>query len=253
MKICRRAIFRIAPHNRYLAWVIQTGTLDQAQATRRHLRLANGTGYWRSDLIADSPGADDAPQGWQPQAFLVEQDPDSEILPHYHEEDEFQVVVEGDGSFGRHPVHPVTVHFAGSHTGYGPIRSGSRGLWYFSLRPRKDPGARFLPEWRDRMRKGPRRHILADPVQAAGAGAAAVIEPQADGIAAWALAAAPGSRIEPPEAPAGAARYYLVIDGSVTWREQPLPRLSVIFTGGEPFHPDAGSEGARVLVLQFPC
>lgn len=233
--------------------MIRTGTLDQAQANRRHLRLANGTGYWRSDFIEPGPEVDAATQPWRPQAFLVEQDPDSEILPHYHEEDEFQVVVEGDGRFGRHPVRPITVHFAGSHTGYGPIHSGGRGLWYFSLRPRKDPGARFLPEWRDRMRKGSKRHILADPILAAGTGAATVIEPQPDGIAAWALAAAPGSRIAPPEAPAGATRYYLVIDGSVVWREEHLPRLSVIFTDGETFHPDAGSYGARLLALQFPC
>jgi len=253
VKICRRATFRIAPHNRYLAWVIRTGTLDQAQANRRHLRLANGTGYWRSDFIEPGPEADAATQAWRPQAFLVEQDPDSEILPHYHEEDEFQVVVEGDGSFGRHPVRPVTVHYAGNHTGYGPILSGPRGLWYFSLRPRKDPGARFLPEWRDRMNKGPKRHILADSVSAGGAGTRTVIEPQADGIAAWVLCAPQGARIEPPAPAPGAARYNLVMDGSIEWQGACLPRLSTAFAAGESFQPVAGPAGASLLVLQFPC
>lgn len=233
--------------------MLQFGTLAGAQANRRHLRLANGTGYWRSDLIEPGPAADAATQPWQPQAFLVEQDPDSEILPHYHEEDEFQVVVEGDGSFGRHTVRPVTVHFAGSHTGYGPIRSGARGLWYFSLRPRKDPGARFLPEYRDRMRKGPKRHILAEPVSASGAGTTTVIEPQPDGIAAWVLRAPAGARIAPPAPPPGAARYYLVTDGSVDWQGARLPRLSTAFAAGEPFQPVAGTEGASLLALQFPC
>ena len=233
--------------------MLQFGTLASAQENRRHLRLATGTGYWRSDLIKPGPESDTATQAWHPQAFLVEQDPDSEILPHYHEEDEFQVVVEGDGSFGRHPVRPVTVHFAGSHTGYGPIRSGSRGLHYFSLRPRKDPGARFLPEYRDRMRKGPKRHILADPVSASGAGTTTVIEPQPDGIAAWLVCAAPGARIEPPAPAPGAARYYLVTDGSIDWQGARLPRLSTAFAAGVSFQPLAGPGGASLLALQFPC
>lgn len=233
--------------------MLQFGTLADAQANRRHLRLANGTGYWRSDLIEPGPEADSAAPGWNPQAFLVEQDPDSEILPHFHEEDEFQVVVEGEGRFGRHEVTPVTVHYAGRRTGYGPILSGPQGLWYFSLRPRKDPGARFLPEWRDRMGKGPRRHILADPVSAGGAGTRAVIEPQPDGIAAWMVCAPPGARIEPPAPAPGAARYYLVADGSIDWQGARLPRLSAAFAAGESFTPVAGPAGASLLALQFPC
>ncbi len=238
--------------------MIRSGILEGAQANRRHLVLANGTGYWRSDLVATpaatsggSPGA--APgsstgAGWTPQAFLVEQDPGKTILPHFHEQNEFQVIVEGDGSFGRHAVRPVTVHYAGRHTGYGPIQAGPRGLWYLSLRARTDPGARFLPEWRDRMEKGPKRHILADPFSPSEGSTQAVIEPQPDGVAAWVLQVAPGEAMQPPALPAGAARYYVVLSGSV----DSLPRLAVAFCN-EPFHPVAGIEGARVLCLQFPC
>jgi len=46
--------------------MIRTATIDGEQANRRHLTLANGTGYWRSDLLisaeTDSPA---------PQAFLI--------------------------------------------------------------------------------------------------------------------------------------------------------------------------------------
>ncbi len=235
--------------------MLQIGTLATAQANRRHHRLANGAGYWRSDFIpSDARGAAaGAPSPWQPQAFLVEQDADSEILPHYHEENEFQVVVNGGGSFGRHEVAPVTVHYAGRHTGYGPIRSGPGGLWYFSLRARTDPGARFLPEWRDRMERGPKRHILADPVPDSTAACTPVIDPQPDGVAAWVLRCAPGGRADPPTPPSGAARYYLVMEGSLAWNGAPLPRLSAAFASGQPFLPIAAAGGARLLVLQFPC
>jgi len=208
--------------------VIRTGTFESAQANRRHLRLANGTGYWRSDLIV---AGDDADGNWRPQAFLVEQDAGSVILPHFHEENEFQVVVEGDGEFGRHPVRPVMVHYAGRHTGYGPIKSGSRGLWYFSLRAISDPGARFLPEARKEMEKGPKRQLLGE-----------TIEPQPDGIAAWVLR-------QPMPAPDGAARFYVVLSGDVAWQGTRLPRLAVAFATEAFLFEGDGS----VLCVQFPC
>lgn len=220
--------------------MIRTGTLELAQANRRHLHLANGTGYWRSDLIV---AGDDADGGWRPQAFLVEQDAGSVILPHFHEENEFQVVVDGDGEFGRHPVRPVMVHYAGRHTGYGPIKSGSRGLWYFSLRAIADPGARFLPQARGEMEKGPKRQLLGE-----------TIEPQPDGIAAWMLRVPPGKPVQPPVHPGGAARFYVVIEGELQWQGERLPRFAAAFVSGEEIHGAlAGDAGVRLLALQFPC
>ena len=207
----------------------RTGTLQAATVNRRHLVLANGTGYWRSDLIQSGPAAD----GWSPQAFLVEQGANSIILPHYHEQNEFQVVVEGGGKFGRNAVRPVTVHYAGRHTGYGPIESDGDGLWYFSLRARTDPGARFLPECRDQMERGPKRYLMGETIAL-----------QPDGIAAWI-----SSSNDFPQRP-GPARFYLVLSGELLWEGVPLPRLSVIFSD-ENFNP--ASTGAKVLCLQFPC
>lgn len=216
--------------------MIRTGTLEQARGNRRHLTLANGTGYWRSDLILSGAGG----EGWTPQAFLVEQDPHSTILPHYHEQNEFQVVVAGGGRFGRNDVKPVTAHYAGRHTGYGPIESGGEGLWYFSLRAHTDPGARFLPEWRDRMDKAqPKRHLMGDVDAQKGV----AIAPQADGIAAWI-----SSRNDFP-CNAKAARFYVVLSGEISLKGEQLPRLAVAFAD-EPFE---FTGEASVLCLQFPC
>src|SRR5258708_23159410 len=120
--------------------MIRTGTLEKARAERRHHVLPNGTGYWRNGLIA-SPAEDPV----APQAFLVEQDPGTLIEPHFHLQDEFQVMVGGSGSLGRHAVQPVTVHYAGAPNRYCPITPGSDGLDYFTLRARMDTGAQFLP------------------------------------------------------------------------------------------------------------
>src|SRR5260221_8622645 len=136
--------------------MIRTGTLEKARAERRPPVLPNGTGYWRNGLIvsqAEDPVA--------PQAFLVEQDTGTLIEPHFHLQDEFQVMVGGSGSLGRHAVQPVSVHYAGAHTGYGPITAGSDGLDYFTLRARMDTGAQFLPVARDKMQRLPQRHLLS--------------------------------------------------------------------------------------------
>src|SRR5258706_2574486 len=166
--------------------MIRTGTLEKARAERRHHVLPNGTGYWRNGLIA-SPAEDPV----APQAFLVEQDPGTLIEPHFHLQDEFQVMVGGSGSLGRHAVQPVSVHYAGAHTGYGPITAGSDGLDYFTLRARMGTCAQFLPGARDKMQRVPKPHLLSPLVRPSELSHLArpelvtLIEPQADGIAAW--------------------------------------------------------------------
>src|SRR5688500_12052925 len=85
--------------------MIRSATLEGEQANRRHLTLTNGTGYWRSDLILSSESDSPAPQ-----AFLIQQDPNTVIRPHFHVQDQFQVVAEGSGMLGRHAVAPIHVH-----------------------------------------------------------------------------------------------------------------------------------------------
>ncbi|MFM7610777.1 MAG: hypothetical protein ACKO9A_18150, partial [Alphaproteobacteria bacterium] len=46
----------------------------------------------------------------QPQAFLVEQEPNAIVHPHFHFVDQFQVVVDGGGRIGRHDVGPIMAH-----------------------------------------------------------------------------------------------------------------------------------------------
>lgn len=234
--------------------MIRTGTVEAGKANRRHLVLANGTGYWRTDLIGkpggEASGASAGP--YSPQAFLVEQDPDTVILPHFHERDQFQVVVEGGGSLGRHEVKPVSVHYAAKHTGYGPITAGPQGLWYFSLRAMTDPGAHFLPEEREKMARGAKLNLLADPVSEGGAAVEEILAPRPDGIAAWMLRVGPDASMKPPAAEG--SRFYVVCAGEMIVGEERLPRLGTAFvTAEEAFAVHAGAEGLEVLALQYPA
>ena len=238
--------------------MIRTGTHDQAAASRSKFTLANGTGYYKS-IFLESPPAETL----APQSFLVEQDADSVILSHFHLQNEFQVVVQGGGSFGRHPVRPLTVHYAGAHTGYGPITAGPEGLWYFTLRPRMDFGAKFLPESRDEMVKGPKRQVLGGPIEVNEAhcvrtepSCEAIFPPQADGIGAWMMRLPPNASVAAPEHAGGLGRFYVVASGRARVRQtaESLMRWATVFVtpDEEPVQIHAGGEGAEVLVLQFP-
>ena len=231
--------------------MIRTGTIEKAREKRKHHVLPNGTGYWRNGLITSST---DAPLS--PQAFLVEQDPNTVIEPHFHQENEFQVVVEGNGFLGRHPVEPVRVHYAGAHTGYGPISAGPNGLSYFTLRARTDPGAQFLPGARHKMQKGPKRHLLGR-AYAAGNPAAFTApevvdlwEPQSDAVGAWIVRVGPNGEAAAPGRQS-ATRFLLVIGGALLFNAERLPRFATAFTD-EPAPLRAGGEGVELLVLQFP-
>ena len=191
-----------------------------AAATRFARRTPSGSTIWRSNYFGPSPSPEgsasvdpttDAPayvdpapgERRPPQAFLVQQEPGAVVHPHFHYVDQFQVIVEGGGEIGNHPLAPLTVHFAGACTGYGPIRPGPQGLGYFTFRASADStGAQFLPAMRDRRRPIKRRYILADPIDPLGVeGLKGLAEPVCecilahdDGLAAHMLRLPPGSR-----------------------------------------------------------
>ena len=96
-----------------------------------------------------------------PTVFLAEQPPDCELLPHFHRQNQFQLFVDGDGSLGKEKIRPLTLHYAGAYTGYGPIVSGAAGLKYFTIRSSFDTGLTWSTEWREKMVRGPKRHAQA--------------------------------------------------------------------------------------------
>ena len=143
-------------------------TAEDAKVNRRRGSAADGVTFWHTLYMGTTrynmaPGTPDPEMGTLfPMAFLVEQDPGSTASAHYHQANQFQLVVDGHATMGTHEVRPVTVHFAGAHTAYGPIRaSNDAGVHYFTLRNSFDPGARFMtmPENRAALRQVPaRRH-----------------------------------------------------------------------------------------------
>ena len=157
---------------------------DEARRNQRRIQV-NGREYVLSPYIGAAPvrgmyvEGNEVNDNGLPQGFLVQQPPGSVTKPHFHEVNQFQVFVGGGGKLGKRAAGPLTVQYAGAHSPYGPIAAGDAGVTYFTLRAAWDPGAKYMPQSRERLRPGPRRQTLGRPVQPSDAAAlrAAPLEP----------------------------------------------------------------------------
>jgi hypothetical protein len=200
-----------------------------------------------------------------PVAYLIESAPFRESAPHFHQANQFQVVVGGGGHIGKHPVGNFTVHYASAYTPYGPISPGADGIAYMTMRNGFDPGAKGMPKERELLKFGNRkpRAVTSDPVEpltAAGLASAAtsctaMLPAEDDGLGAWLYRIAPGAAVTGPNPRAGGGQYWLVMGGELAADgDAALPRMSCLFVSPDepPFAPVAGAHGCEVLALQFP-
>jgi hypothetical protein len=224
---------------------------DDAAASRRRAS-SNGTGFWLTSYIganryssngAPSPG----PGAIYPMAFLVEQDPGAVVGAHYHQADQFQIVVAGSGRLGIHDVAAGAVHYAGAWSAYGPLSAGAAGLSYFTLRNGWDPGARYMevPANRADLRARPRGHreVVGHLPQAP------------DGLWAETFRLAAGEALAGPAPARGFGQFWIVLRGSLRHDAATLGPRSCVFIAPEdaPMHGCAGSEGLEAVAVQFPA
>ena len=240
---------------------------ETASANRRRGSAADGVTFWHTLYLGTTrynmaPGTPDpAPDALFPMAFLVEQDPGSTASAHYHQQDQFQLVVNGQATLGLHEVRPTTVHFTGAHTAYGPIRANKEeGVWYFTLRNGFDPGARFMtmPENRIALRtvqNRKHRESVAGPLHPATTPAETLLGPDPDGMTAWRYTLPPGETLTGPDPAQGRGQYWVITNGSLTTANgETLPKLSCafVFPTDPSFQAAAGPEGLEVIAMQFP-
>ena len=245
----------------------------EANHARRHTSH-NGTPFWHTTFIGNNVIRQQIVQGNSPEdhaglypmAFMVEQDPGSVTQAHFHQADQFQVVILGNGKIGTQPVSAVSVQFTNAYTPYGPIQAGPDGLGYFTLRRHWDPGARFMPQSRTELRgrNSAFRQVVteAEPALADEALSALprveiadVLRPESSGLAAWRYRLPPGIAVRGPDPADGGGQYWLVLGGEIGEPDgNCLPRNSCAFLSPEEpaLHPVAGRGGAELLVLQFP-
>ena len=186
--------------------MISFGTRSRSESRRRPLSLLDRV-FYKGEWMENGEDALHSPT-----VFLAEQPPNCELTPHFHRQNQFQLFVEGEGSIGQERIGPVTVHYAGAYTGYGPILSGDAWLKYFTIRSVFDTGLTPTAQWREKMIRGPKRHAKAS------AGQPWTVEQlnALEGIQRETLIAADaGLGAELFRLPPSAAQRLLPIDGSV--------------------------------------
>jgi len=224
----------------------------------------NGAERWRTDYLGIVGGGEFLPD---PQAFLIDMQANDKILPHFHEVDQFQVFVAGQGVIGRGEAQaPVTVHYADRYTGYGPIDAGPQGFSYFTLRARTDPGPIYLhqPDFREKLKPSKKRHsatqlsLSTAPVLAFRKDV--VVEPimkgtdeHEDGLGAYVVRAGANLAATGPDPSQSGGQFYLVLNGSLIHAGTEYPLWSTLFVepGDGALSFTAGSGGCEVLVAQF--
>ena len=116
-------------------------------------KMANGHYSWRTHFMKPDPNSD----ADYPQCFLAEGTAGRLLRSHFHFVDQFQVIWNGGGTLGAHPLDFGTVHFSRAYTPYGPIRYSEKGLGFITLRAHRDPGANYMPDKRAELDAVPNR------------------------------------------------------------------------------------------------
>jgi hypothetical protein len=251
--------------------MILTANSEAARQTRR--KTGNG---WLTTFIGENRNTlkqgQAAPEAGviYPMAFLVEKEPHAVTKPHFHEADQYQVIVQGGGRLGTHDVGTVAVHYTDAWSAYGPIVAADEGIAWFTLRNTWDSGARYMPAAREQLRAAraqnlQHREATAPPMPAASAAELArtdqlscgtVIEQTPDGMATWRYRLPAGASISGPDPRGGGGQFWIVLSGSAAAGGAALlPPNSCVFVA-----PDdralammAGDGGAEALCLQFPA
>jgi hypothetical protein len=228
-----------------------------SEARIKHVKVAGGVGE-RHGYIGEPGQLSQAAQ-----AFLVVRPfAGARIEPHFHDVDQFQVVVQGDGRIGKKAVKPITFQYADAFTPYGPIIAADHGLSFFTLRNISSGGFWAMPGNKHEMPGRAGRNIeglfdLAQGVPARGeATREHLMPPQADGVQAIGIRLGAGATAE-GLAHEGKGQFYLVCAGSLMAEGRELPERSVLRVEpqDQAITLAAGPEGAQVLALQFcaPC
>jgi len=187
-------------------------------------------------------------------AFLVYNPPHYVTPAHYHDVNQFQLVVQGSAKIGTHKVLPGTVHYAETGTPYGPIVPEDDGLSYFTLRQTSPGGYFIMPGAKAGMNRKTGRTKMADapPVLPARTGMRELFK-VADGLSAYETGAVAGEALPFPAIEHGGA-FIVIMAGAATMDGQSYPERSCIAIAAHDPSPVlvAGPEGASAIFMSFP-
>ena len=236
---------------------MQIAAYDDVKAGVKTRHPPDGGTAWRTDFLRGADG-----DVGHPMAFLAEGTPHRVIKPHFHDVDQFQVIVKGGGVIGKHALSLNAVHFSRAHTPYGPLTGDERGVGFLTLRATWDPGAQYLhnAESKEKLVKLDSRK----PWQVTEA---PNFDGNADvnvntfqtikderGLAAFSIKLAPGATMMSPDITQTNGQYLIVTSGSLNYEGKDYKAVSIGFSkpSEKQFPIIAGPEGVEAVVLHFP-
>ncbi|WP_082525078.1 hypothetical protein [Pseudorhodoferax sp. Leaf274] len=230
----------------------------QHGASKRRAITAMGVPFFKSEWMESG---DDPLRS--PTISLIEQAPHSTLGTHFHRQNQFQLFVHGGGTIGRDTLAPVTVHYAGAYTGYGPLVAGAEGIHYFTIRPVCESGAIPAGQAREQMVRGPKRHVQAGPIACMPPGSLAALQaPQSedviavaqDGLGARVHRLPPHAWLQPAVPPATDCTFAVVLGGSLAQGGRTLQRWDSLAWWADEAPPplQAGPQGAECILLFTP-
>ena len=181
---------------------------------------------------------------------------------HFHEVDQFQIIMDGSGEFGRHHVQPYCVHFSRAYTPYGPLQSNKDTGWAFMvLRSRFDSGAQRFPAALEKLKQIQNRQPwqvtakVAFPEQTANVNVSDVPQIKDEqGLFTRAVTMLPRARMMTPDPAMGDGQYVVAVKGSLIYEEKERAAPAVVFLRRDepPFEIRAGNDGLEAIILNFP-
>lgn len=239
--------------------MIQIAAHEDFKSNRRERDIVGGHKGWRSEYIGFSKDQPNLAQAW-----LLECTPQRLLRAHYHGTDQFQVIINGEGTMGKHKLTPNLVHFSRAYTPYGPIIWSDKGLGLLTIRPRKDAlGApQFMPDSREKLYAVPHRKpwqlsAMVDYPEAEKAGGLIPVENLHDdtGLGVYTAKLKPGARLACPHPGNTDGQFVLVMGGSLMYQNRSWNAFSIVYVTPDEnaFTLQAGDQGMEVMVLNFPA
>lgn len=241
------------------------------QGTKKSKGRTTGHEQWRTGYLGPEvqqyKGLPNAPIGTDPQVFLDEIVPNQSITPHFHQVDQFTILVGGSGSVGRNPLNMVSLYYTDRYVAYGPLKSGPCGMALFTVRPKADPGGVHLHmEGYEKFRKPWRKRFLfgdvvlsVDPVLRARTEASFErLFPDDkcdDGLEAAVIRLGANGATQGPAPSRTNGQTYIVLNGSINEGGKEFPKWSLLYVApnDDPITLTAGPDGVELLLVAFPA
>lgn len=241
--------------------MIAVGKRSTSEETRRPRPYPSGEIAYKAEWMKN--GEDPR---FSPTVFLYEQPGNTTLSAHFHHNNQFQIIIDGEGKLGARKVAAVVVHYAGAYTAYGPLVAGNAGLKYFTLRTVHEAGAVRVADaqaGRAEWPKGPVRQATSSPIaitpvadlEGLAAPRVEVLIPlNDDGLEVRSVELPPHAPLDAVDPHSAAGIFLFVLSGNLQGELGKFEGYESVFLTADEAFPllTAGDSGCHLLTLAMP-